>query len=51
MRGKRGLVWSEISWWVIALVVLALVVIALILLHTKGVKLIEEIKNFLRFGR
>ncbi|MCL6500493.1 MAG: hypothetical protein K6T16_00465 [Candidatus Pacearchaeota archaeon] len=51
MKGKRGLVWSEISWWVIAIVLLAMVVIAIILLHAKGTNLIEEIKNFLRFGR
>ncbi len=48
---KKGVVWSEISWWVIGLILLALVTIAIILLHKQGLIQIEKIINFLRFGR
>ncbi|UZE93801.1 MAG: hypothetical protein IB618_03475 [Candidatus Pacearchaeota archaeon] len=51
MKNKRGLVWSEINWWVIGLVVLALVIIFIFVLQKRGVNILEELKAFLRFGR
>ena len=50
MKNKKGLVWSEIAWWVIGLVVLALVIIFIFILNKQGLTLLEKIKNFLRFG-
>jgi len=51
MKSKRGLVWSEIAWWIIGLVMLALVIIAIVILQKRGLNLLEQIKTFLRFGR
>ncbi len=48
---KRGLIASEITWWVIGLIVLALVIILIFTLQKRGVNILEEIKNILRFGR
>jgi len=50
-NNKKGLIWSEIPWWVIGLLVLALVIIAIFVLQKRGLDLLEQIKNFLRFGR
>lgn len=50
MKNKKGLVWSEIAWWIIGLVVLALVIIFIFILNKQGLTLLEKIKNFLRFG-
>jgi len=50
LKNKKGLVWSEIAWWVIGLVVLALVIIFIFILNKQGLTLLEKIKNFLRFG-
>ena len=49
MKDKRGLVWSEIAWWIIGLVLLALVIIAIVILQKKGMNLLDQIKTFLRF--
>ncbi len=51
IKNKKGLVWSEISWWVMGLVVLALVIILIIILQKRGLDILEQIKTFLRFGR
>ena len=51
MKSKRGIVWSEITWWIIALTILALVTIAIILSKQRGLSMIEEIKEMFRFGR
>ena len=50
-KDKKGLVWSEIAWWVIGLGVLALVIILLFFIQKRGINLLEEIKNFFRFSR
>lgn len=51
IKSKRGLVWNEISWWVIGLAVLAIVIIFLFVLGKGGFALIDKITEFLRFGR
>jgi hypothetical protein len=51
MKSKRGIVWSEITWWIIGLTALALITIAIILSKQRGIALIEEIKEMFRFGK
>lgn len=51
INNKRGLIWSEIAWWVIGLVILALVTVFLLLISKQGQALIEKIREFLMFGR
>ena len=48
-KNKRGIVWSEIAWWVIGLIVLALVIIALFIMQKRGLDLLERLKELLRF--
>lgn len=48
---RKGLVWGKIASWVIGLIVLALVIILILTLQKRGVSLLGQIKNFLRFGR
>lgn len=50
-RGKKGIVWSEIAWWVIGLAVLAIVIVAVMIMRGRGTDLIEQIKNIFRFGK
>ncbi len=45
-KDKRGLVWSEIAWWVIGLLVLGFVIFLLIILQKQGINLLEKIKDF-----
>ena len=49
-RGKKGIE-SHIIGWIIALVVLAFAVILGILLRKQLFELLDQLKNFLRFGR
>lgn len=51
MKSKKGIVWSEITWWVIGLTILALITIAIILSKQRGVGLLEQIQEMMRFGR
>lgn len=51
IKNKKGLIWSEIGWWVIGLIVFALVAISILLISKQGQALIEKIKEFLTFGR
>ena len=51
MRFKKGMVWNEIGWWIIGLAVLAMVVVAIILAKNRGISLLEELKNMMRFGK
>jgi len=48
---KKGLIPSEIAWWIIALLVLAFIAASIYLSRKEGVSLIDTIINFLRFGR
>ena len=48
---KKGIVFNEITWWIIALVILVIVVLGLMLMHKSGMNLIDTLKNLLRFGR
>ena len=50
-RGKQGTVEWEVIAWIIALAVLAFAIVMAIILRKQGFDLIEQIKNFLRFGR
>jgi len=50
-RSRKGIVWQEIGWWVIGLAALAMIVVALFLAKGKGISLIEQLKEMLRFGR
>ncbi len=51
MKDKRGLVWNEIAWWILGLIILALVIILIVILQKRGITLLVQLKNFLRFGR
>ena len=51
MKDKRGLVWNEIAWWILGLIILALVIILIVILQKRGITLLAQLKNFLRFGR
>ncbi len=48
---KKGLVWSEIAWWIIGLAVLALVIVLIMIFRSSGTGLLDKISNFFRFGR
>ncbi len=48
---KKGIVFSELSWWIIALVILVIVILGLMLMKKSGIGLIDGLKNLLRFGR
>ena len=52
-RGKEGKsgVEREVIFWIIALLILAFAVILGIILRKQGFDIIEQIKQFLRFGR
>ena len=54
-RNKRGEmrrgVEREVIFWIIALLILAFAVILGIILRKQGFDIIEQIKQFLRFGR
>jgi UPF0716 family protein affecting phage T7 exclusion len=48
---KAAMVQNELGWWIIAIVVLVLVIIGLSIMHAKGINVIDQLKNILRFGR
>ncbi|MEM4703133.1 MAG: hypothetical protein QXP53_01475 [Candidatus Pacearchaeota archaeon] len=48
---KKAMVPRELGWWIIALVVLVLVILGLMLMQKKGINVIDQLKNLLRFGR
>ncbi|MCS7134290.1 MAG: hypothetical protein NZ889_00300 [Candidatus Pacearchaeota archaeon] len=48
---KKALLQQELGWWIIAIIILVLVIIGLYLMQKKGINVIEQLKNFLRFGR
>ena len=47
---KRGIVWNELAWWIIALAVLAMIVIGIWALRDQGFDLLDKIKDLFRFG-
>lgn len=51
MKNKRGVVWNEIVWWIIAIVLLAMIIIGIIYLKNSGINLGDKIKEILRFGK
>jgi hypothetical protein len=48
---KRGIVWSEIIWWIVGLILLAIVIIGIILSRTFGFNILDKFLNIFRFGR
>ncbi|MEM4641267.1 MAG: hypothetical protein QXW65_01995 [Candidatus Pacearchaeota archaeon] len=48
---KKAMIPRELGWWIIAIVILVLLIIGLAIMQKKGINLIEQLKNFLRFGR
>ena len=42
---------DEIIWWIIAIIVLVLVVILYFTLKSKGINIIDYIKNLVKFGK
>ena len=48
---KRGLVWSEIVWWIIGVAVLVLIVVLILIFKSSGSSLIDKIADFFRFGK
>ena len=48
---KRGIVWNEISWWIIGLAVLALIIVLIIIFKSSGSGLIDKISNLFKFGQ
>ncbi len=49
MKNKKGIELEILAWWIIAVVVLVIIVVALIILNTKGISLIDFIKDLFRF--
>ena len=50
MKTKKGMVWPEIGWWILALVVLAIFIAFSILLQPKGQNIIDKITSFFKGG-
>lgn len=48
---KKAMVPRELGWWILAIIILFLVIIGLVIMQKKGINVIEQLKNFLRFGR
>jgi hypothetical protein len=48
---KRGIVWSEIVWWIIGLAVLVLIIVLILIFKSSGSNLLQKITDFFRFGR
>jgi len=51
MKNKRGIEMEMIGWWIIALAVLVLLVIGIIYLRSKGLNIIDYVKNLFRFRK
>jgi len=50
-KNKKGIEFSEVGLWIIALVALAIIVWGLIMMKEKGINILESLKELLRFGR
>ena len=51
LKNKKGIEFSEVGLWIIALVALAIIVWGLIMMKEKGINILESLKELLRFGR
>lgn len=49
-RGKNGIVSDYLPWILIALVVLVIVMISIFVMKSRGISLIEQIKNLFSGG-
>jgi hypothetical protein len=47
---KRGIVWPEVGWWILALVVLAILIASSILLRANGMGIFDRIVAFFKGG-
>ena len=50
-KNKKGIEIQEVGLWVLALVALALIIAGIILMRGKGINILDQIKELLRFGR
>lgn len=50
IKTKKGIIWNEITGWIIAIAVLALVVAAIIIMKTSGINIIDKLRQLFRFG-
>jgi hypothetical protein len=48
---KKGMVWDEMGFWIIALILLAILLIFIFFLGKGGNSMIDNLKEFLTFGR
>jgi len=48
---KKGMIWDEMGFWIIALILLAIVLIFIFFLGKSGNNIINNLKEFLTFGR
>jgi hypothetical protein len=48
---KRGFMWDNLGWAILALAILIIVVVGIFILQGKGSELLDIIKNLFRFGR
>ncbi len=48
---KRGLVWSEIAWWIIGLAVLVLIIVLILIFKGAGTSLLDKVSDLFRFGK
>lgn len=49
MKGRRGIIWDTLLWWIIGVAVLVFAVILVAVLSGKGSGALDYIKNMLRF--
>ena len=48
---KKGVVSSEVTWWIIGLILLAIVIAGIIIIKVGGFNLMDKIGTILRFGK
>ena len=50
-KNKKALEMEMIGWWVIALAVLVILVIGVVYLKSKGINMIDYVKDLFRFRK
>jgi hypothetical protein len=48
---KKGVIWSEIVWWIVGLAVLCLIIVLILIFKGSGSNLLDKISDIFRFGR
>jgi len=51
IKNKKGIVWTELGFWILLVAGLALVIAGILLLSGKLSNLVEAMRNFFSFGR